>query len=95
MQIGLPMAAGGIWFSAVYVVIGRIISGEGAHNLAALGLGHRFETAAYTIAQARIHAAVNPLLSRFTTGEFNSPTNYLRAPRARVEPYLRMVYASG
>ena len=45
------MAAGGIWFSLVYVLIGRIISSEGAHNLAALGLGHRFETAAYTIAQ--------------------------------------------
>jgi Na+-driven multidrug efflux pump len=45
------MAIGGFWFCLVYIFIGRIVSNEGAHNLAAMGLGHRVETMAFTVAQ--------------------------------------------
>ena len=41
--IGAPMAASGILFSLVYLHLGRILTGLGDANLAALGLGHRLE----------------------------------------------------
>eukprot|EP00959_Pyramimonas_sp_CCMP1952_P401238 8407545-Pyramimonas_sp.AAC.1 len=34
-----------------------------------------------------LDTAIKPLLSHSTTGEFNSPPNYLRIPHVRVEPY--------
>jgi len=49
--IGLPMSVGGLLFTGVYVVLGRILSGAGASNLAALGLGHRIEALGYTVCE--------------------------------------------
>jgi putative MATE family efflux protein len=46
-KIGLPVTAGGVGFSAVYVVLGRFITDFGSEQMAALGVGHRLEGAAY------------------------------------------------
>lgn len=42
-RIGAPIALSGVGFSAVYVVLGRLIVPFGEHELAALGVGHRLE----------------------------------------------------
>ena len=41
------------------------------------------------ICQVGLHTAIKPLLSHSTTGKFNSPPEYLRIPRVRVEPYFQ------
>jgi len=48
-RIGLPVTVAGLGFSFVYVLLGRIISDFGGHNMAALGIGHRLESLAYMI----------------------------------------------
>ncbi len=48
-RIGTPITIAGLGFSAVYVLLGRIISGFGSHHMAALGIGHRLESLAYMI----------------------------------------------
>ncbi len=48
-RIGLPVTAGGIGFSAVYVALGRFITDFGPEQMAALGVGHRLEGAAYMV----------------------------------------------
>ncbi len=49
LKIGAPITASGIGFSAVYVLLGRIINDFGEHEMAALGVGHRIESLAYMI----------------------------------------------
>ena len=46
------MAASGLLFSAVYVCLGRILTGLGPSNLGALGLGQRLESLQYTVNEA-------------------------------------------
>lgn len=48
-RIGLPVTAGGVGFSAVYVALGRFITDFGSEQMAALGVGHRLEGAAYMV----------------------------------------------
>ena len=48
-SIGAPVTASGIGFSAVYVLLGRIINDFGQHEMAALGVSHRIESTAYMI----------------------------------------------
>lgn len=50
-QIGVPVSLGGLLFTAVYIALGRILTGLGPANLAALGLGHRVEGLAYTVSE--------------------------------------------
>jgi Na+-driven multidrug efflux pump len=52
--IGSPMAASGLLFSAVYVLLGRLLLAQpgGASNLGALGLGQRLESVQYTVNEA-------------------------------------------
>jgi putative MATE family efflux protein len=45
--IGLPVAAGGATFSAVYILLTRITSRFGTAALAALGVGHKVESLSY------------------------------------------------
>ncbi len=45
--IGLPVATGGVVFSAVYIVLTRITSQFGTPALAALGVGHKIESLSY------------------------------------------------
>lgn len=49
VRIGLPVSARGIAFSLVYVALGRLITHFGPENMAALGLGHRFEGLGFNI----------------------------------------------
>eukprot|EP00976_Prorocentrum_cordatum_P086028 1186345-Prorocentrum_minimum.AAC.1 len=44
--------------------------------------------------QVGLHTAVKPLLSHSTTGEFNSPTDSLRTPNVRAEPYPQVGLAT-
>ena len=46
-RIGLPVSAGGVVFSAVYIVLTRITSQFGTPALAALGVGHKIESLSY------------------------------------------------
>ena len=46
-RIGLPVSLSGIGFSLVYVILGRVITGFGTEQMAALGIGHRLEGLAY------------------------------------------------
>lgn len=46
-RIGLPVAAGGAVFSAVYILLTRITSQFGTPALAALGVGHKIESLSY------------------------------------------------
>lgn len=48
-RIGLPVSARGIAFSLVYVALGRFITAFGPEQMAALGLGHRFEGLAFMV----------------------------------------------
>ncbi|MCO4768509.1 MAG: MATE family efflux transporter [Deltaproteobacteria bacterium] len=48
-RIGTPITIAGLGFSAVYVLLGRIISDFGSFHMAALGIGHRLESLAYMI----------------------------------------------
>lgn len=48
-RIGLPVSARGIAFSLVYVVLGRLITAFGPEQMAALGLGHRFESLGFMV----------------------------------------------
>ena len=48
-RVGLPTAATGVLFSAVYVVVGRTASALGTPALAALGLGFRVESWLYML----------------------------------------------
>lgn len=50
-KIGFPISLGGLLFTAIYIVLGRILSVLGSSNLAALGLGHRVEALAYTVCE--------------------------------------------
>lgn len=47
VEIGLPNSARGIAFSMIYVILGRMITPYGAHQMAALGVGHRIESIPY------------------------------------------------
>jgi len=46
-RIGLPVAAGGAVFSAVYILLTRFTSEFGTGALAALGVGHKVESLSY------------------------------------------------
>jgi putative MATE family efflux protein len=46
-RVGLPVAAGGAVFSAVYILLTRITSQFGTPALAALGVGHKIESLSY------------------------------------------------
>ena len=48
-QIGAPVSARGVAFSMVYVLLGRMIIAHGAHQIAALGVGHRLESFPYML----------------------------------------------
>ena len=45
--VGLPVSARGIAFAAIYVVLGRMITSFGSHEMAAIGVGHRIEGVPY------------------------------------------------
>jgi putative MATE family efflux protein len=47
VSIGGPVAASGVAFSLVYVLLGRSIAAHGEANLGALAVGHRLESFAY------------------------------------------------
>ncbi|MDT8436852.1 MAG: MATE family efflux transporter [Gemmatimonadota bacterium] len=47
--IGLPVAAGGATFSAVYILLTRLTSEFGTAGLAALGVGHKLESLSYMV----------------------------------------------
>ena len=49
VRVGLPLASNGVVFTLVYIAIGRVASGCGEQNLAALGLGQKFEAVAFTV----------------------------------------------
>mmetsp|Transcript_25348 Transcript_25348/g.72323 ORF Transcript_25348/g.72323 Transcript_25348/m.72323 type:complete len:569 (+) Transcript_25348:38-1744(+) len=51
MRIGLPISLGGLLFTVIYMVLGRLLGSLGGANLAALGLGHRVEALAYTVSE--------------------------------------------
>ncbi len=46
-RIGLPVAASGMGFSLVYVLLGRYINDFGTEHMAGLGVGHRIESLGY------------------------------------------------
>ncbi len=46
-RLGLPIAVLGVGFSLVYVVLGRLVTGFGEAEVAALGVGHRLESFPY------------------------------------------------
>jgi putative MATE family efflux protein len=48
-RIGAPLAAGGVVFSFIYLVLTRITAPFGTEALAALGVGHRIEAISYTL----------------------------------------------
>jgi len=48
-RIGLPIAAEGIGFSLVYVLLGQFINSFGTEQMAALGVGHRIESLAFMV----------------------------------------------
>ncbi|MBJ92886.1 MAG: hypothetical protein CMP23_00265 [Rickettsiales bacterium] len=48
-RIGLPIAAEGVGFSLVYVLLGQFITDFGSEQMAALGVGHRLESLAYMV----------------------------------------------
>jgi putative MATE family efflux protein len=48
-RIGVPIAAEGIGFSMVYVILGQFINDFGTHQMAALGVGHRLEGLAFMV----------------------------------------------
>ena len=54
------MAASGMFFSGVYVLLGRILTGLGPANLGALGLGQRLESFAYNVNEVRDAPSVSP-----------------------------------
>jgi len=48
-RIGIPIAAEGVGFSLVYVLLGRFITAFGTEQMAALGVGHRLESLAFMV----------------------------------------------
>ena len=46
-RIGAPVSLSGLGFALVYVLLGRVITGFGSEQMAALGVGHRLESLAY------------------------------------------------
>lgn len=49
--IGAPLASSGALFTFVYVVLGRLLASLDPAYLAAIGVGHRIEAVAYTVAE--------------------------------------------
>lgn len=49
VSIGLPVTASGVGFALCYVILGRVITGFGAEQMGALGVGHRLEGLAYLV----------------------------------------------
>ena len=47
LEIGAPVSARGIAFAGIYVILGRMITSFGTHEMAALGVGHRIESIPY------------------------------------------------
>ena len=45
--IGLPVSAGGVTFSAIYILLTRLTSQFGTAGLAALGVGHKIESLSF------------------------------------------------
>lgn len=43
-RIGAPVSLSGLGFALVYVILGRVITGFGTEQMAALGVGHRIES---------------------------------------------------
>ena len=50
LRIGLPTAANGVFFAAIYIGLTRITTRFGTPALAALGVGHKLEGLAYQVA---------------------------------------------
>jgi len=50
-QIGLPISLGGLLFTGIYIVLGRLLGRLGDANIAALGLGHRVENLAFLVCE--------------------------------------------
>ncbi len=48
-RIGAPVTAAGVGFSLVYVLLGRFITDFGPEQMAALGVGHRLESAGFMV----------------------------------------------
>ncbi|HJL16492.1 MAG TPA: MATE family efflux transporter [Sandaracinaceae bacterium LLY-WYZ-13_1] len=46
-RIGAPVSLSGVGFALVYVLLGRVITGFGSEQMAALGVGHRLEGLAF------------------------------------------------
>jgi putative MATE family efflux protein len=47
IRIGAPVSLSGVGFALVYVLLGRVITGFGTEQMAALGVGHRLEGLAF------------------------------------------------
>lgn len=48
-RIGLPVSAGGVVFSLIYILLTRVASQFGTSGLAALGVGHKIESLSFLI----------------------------------------------
>ena len=51
VRVGLPLASSGAVFTLVTIALGRVASGCGAHHLAAMSLGQKFEAVAFTVCE--------------------------------------------
>jgi putative MATE family efflux protein len=52
LRVGAPVGISGVGFALTYVLLGRIITRFGEHQMAALGVGHRVEGLAYLLCLA-------------------------------------------
>jgi putative MATE family efflux protein len=57
LRVGLPLGLEGALFSAIYILLARVITGFGTPAVAALGVGHKLEALSYFICAGMSAAA--------------------------------------
>jgi putative MATE family efflux protein len=90
--IGLPVSAGGVAFSLIYILLTRITSQFGTAGLAALGVGHKIESLSFLACIGFGIAAATAVGQNLGAGQ---PERAIEAGRAALKDALIMMSVIG
>ena len=91
-RIGLPVSAGGVVFSLIYIVLTRITSQFGTAGLAALGVGHKIESLSFLACIGFGMAAATAVGQNLGAGQ---PERAIAAGQAALKDSLIMMSVIG
>ena len=92
LMIGGPVAVSSVGFSFVYVALGRLLVTWGPEQIAALGIGHRFEGFAYLACVGMMTAAATAVGQRLGAQDLEGAWRCVRMAEA-MSVVLMLVFA--